>query len=90
MIAGTTAKGFKYEIPEKRLHNMRLVEVLARVDTEPTLIPRLLDLLLGKDQKEAMYDFFEDEDGIVLESDITEAVAEIFDKAAAEDPDVKN
>ena len=90
MITGTTSKGFKYNIAEKRLHNMRLVEVLAKVDNEPTLIPTMLNLLLGKDQKEAMYTFFEDEDGIVLEDDITQAVAEIFDAAAAVSNDVKN
>lgn len=89
MITGKTAKGFEYAIPEKRLHNMRLVEVLSKVDTDPTLIPKMLDLLMGQEQKEKMYDFYEDEDGIVLESDITEAVAEIFN-AAAVDPDVKN
>lgn len=89
MIAGKTARGFEYAIPKKRLHNMRLVEVLSKVDTDPTLIPKMLDLLMGQEQKEKMYDFYEDEDGIVLESDITEAVAEIFN-AAAVDPDVKN
>ena len=89
MITGKTARGFEYAIPKKRLHNMRLVEVLSKVDTDPTLIPKMLDLLMGQDQKEKMYDFYEDEDGIVLESDITEAVAEIFN-AAAVDPDVKN
>lgn len=89
MITGKTAKGFEYAIPKKRLHNMRLVEVLSKVDTDPTLIPKMLDLLMGQEQKEKMYDFYEDEDGIVLESDITEAVAEIFN-AAAVDPDVKN
>lgn len=89
MITGKTARGFEYAIPKKRLHNMRLVEVLSKVDTDPTLIPKMLDLLMGQEQKEKMYDFYEDEDGIVLESDITEAVAEIFN-AAAVDPDVKN
>ena len=89
MIRGKTAKGFEYAVPKKRLHNMRLVEVLAKVDEDPTLIPKMLDLLLGKEQKEAMYNFYEDEDGIVLESDITGAVNEIFN-AAAVDPDVKN
>lgn len=89
MITGKTVRGFEYAIPKKRLHNMRLVEVLSKVDTDPTLIPKMLDLLMGQEQKEKMYDFYEDEDGIVLESDITEAVAEIFN-AAAVDPDVKN
>lgn len=89
MITGKTARGFEYAIPKKRLHNMRLVEVLSKVDEDPTLIPKMLDLLMGQEQKEKMYDFYEDEDGIVLESDITEAVAEIFN-AAAVDPDVKN
>lgn len=89
MITGKTARGFEYAIPKKRLHNMRLVEVLSKVDTDPTLIPKMLDLLMGQEQKEKMYNFYEDEDGIVLESDITEAVAEIFN-AAAVDPDVKN
>ena len=89
MIIGKTARGFEFAIPKKRLHNMRLVEVLSKVDTDPTLIPKMLDLLMGQEQKEKMYDFYEDEDGIVLESDITEAVAEIFN-AAAVDPDVKN
>lgn len=77
-MKGTTSKGFEFEIEDKNLDNMELVECLAGVDKDPLLFPKVCELLLGREQKKKMYDFYRAEDGRVSIKEITAAVGEIF------------
>ena len=58
MITGKTKSGFVYAIPEKRIHNMELLDALVEVE-------RGSDAGLSKDLKKKLYDLHRDEDGIV-------------------------
>ena len=49
-IKGKTKTGFKYEITGERLENYELIESLSEVDENPLLLPKTVNLLLGKEQ----------------------------------------
>lgn len=66
MITGKTKSGFVYAIPEKRIHNMELLDALVEVERGSDAgLSDALNLLLGKDLKKKLYDLHRDEDGIV-------------------------
>ncbi|EDT47251.1 hypothetical protein Javan263_0041 [Streptococcus phage Javan263] len=80
MIQGKTNSGFKFEIDENQLKNYEFVELVAEVDENELLMPKLLKLLLG-DQVEALKDHIRDESGIVpIEKMVTE-IKDIFENA---------
>lgn len=65
MITGTTPNGFDFEIDEKKLNDMRMVELLADAGENAAKLPKVATLLLGSGQKERLYKFLETEDGNV-------------------------
>lgn len=77
-MKGKTSTGFKYEIDEQALDDMELLEVFAEVDENPLLLPKLLNMLLGKEQKEALYDHLRTDKGTVPTAAIGEEVGEIL------------
>lgn len=76
-MRGTTESGFKFNIDEKLLNNMELVEAIAELDTNQLALPRVLDLLIGKEQKKALYDHVRQGD-IVPVDKVAEEVRNIF------------
>ena len=63
MTKGTTSSGFEFEYDEQRLDDMRFVDILAVVaDDKARLLDRvkglsqLIDMLLGSELKERLYD----------------------------------
>lgn len=64
-MKGTTESGFKFNVTDKVLNNMELVEAIAEVDTNPLRLPGLLTMLLGDEQKKKLYDHVRTEDGAV-------------------------
>lgn len=79
MVKGTTKSGFEYAIPKENLNNYELVEALGEVQDNPLLIARTIDLLLGKEQKEALKNHLRTDSGIVPTDQITEEIMEIFE-----------
>jgi len=79
MVKGTTKSGFEYAIPKENLNNYELVEALGEVEDNPLLIARTIDLLLGKEQKEALKNHLRTDSGIVPTDQITEEIMEIFE-----------
>lgn len=77
-MKGITENGFKFSINDKALNNMELVEAIAEVDHNKLLLPRVLKLLLGEEQKKALYDFVREEDGIVPMDQIAAEVEAIL------------
>ena len=65
MITGKTKSGFSYEISEARLKNYELVELLADVDTNPFLLPKLVKVMLGEELANKLKDHVRDEEGLV-------------------------
>lgn len=66
MITGTTTSGFAYSIPDENVNNMEFLDALAEAEDEnPLRISKVLRLLLGDEQRKALYDRLRDEDGRV-------------------------
>lgn len=80
MIQGKTNSGFKFEIDENQLKNYEFVELVAEVDENELLMPKLLKLLLG-DQVEALKDHIRDESGIVPIKKMVTEIKDIFENA---------
>lgn len=80
-MKGKTSKGFGYEIKEETLDNMELVECMAEVDENPLLFPKVCKMILGEEQKKALYDFYRTDDGRVPIDDISNAIQEIFESS---------
>lgn len=93
MRKGTTSGGFVYEYDENRLDDMRFVDVLAVVsDPDASLLDRfsgaskLLEMLLGKGQKTALYEHIGKKyDGRVPRGELEKALFEIMQGGAGED-----
>ena len=77
-LVGVTKSGFEYSIPKKNLNNYELVEVLGEVDTNPLLLPKVLKLLLGKEQVEKLKNHLRDADGIIDTKKMTAELEDIF------------
>ena len=94
---GTTSSGFAFEYDSDRLDDMRLVDIMAVVtDPEEAVADRLsgaskmLGMLLGKEQKKALYEHIGKKyDGRVPGADLERALFEIM-QAGANGDDVKN
>ena len=77
-LVGVTKSGFEYSIPKKNLNNYELVEVLGEVDTNPLLLPKVLKLLLGKEQVEKLKNHLRDADGIIDTEKMAAELEDIF------------
>lgn len=77
-IKGKTKSGFNYELLEAKLNDFELIDEFSQLEENPLLLPRILERLLGKEQKQALYEHVRDEDGIVPIDTITNEMMEIF------------
>ena len=76
---GTTQSGFSFSIPEENLDNMELLDALADLnENDPLQISHICRLLLGKDQRRALYDHLRTPAGNVPVKAVSEAIGEIF------------
>jgi hypothetical protein len=78
MISGTTKSGFKFKISKARLENYELIESLSEVDENPLLLPKTVNLLLGKEQAVKLKDHLRDKEGLVPTDKLTDEIMEIF------------
>ena len=78
MLKGKTSIGFEYEIAEDVLNNYELVEAIGELDTNPLAITKIVNLLLGNEQKNALKEAVRDENGIVSVTELTNQITEIF------------
>jgi hypothetical protein len=73
-IKGKTISGFAYKIKSSALNDAELLDLLAELDNNYLLIPKLLVKILGKEQKDALYNHLRTEEGNVpidaLETDL--------------------
>ena len=78
MICGKTKSGFEYKIEKSVLDNMELVDAIAEMDENMTMISKVVRLILPADQRCALYDHLRTEKGNVPIMAVSEEVAEIF------------
>ena len=77
-LTGVTKTGFAYSISEKNVRNYELVEALGELDTNPLALPRVMNLLLGKEGTKKLKDHVRDKDGIVDTEKIIAELEDIF------------
>ena len=84
MIIGETSSGFAYRIRENAFDDMRLVDALAElIDNENALaMARISELLLGREQRAALYRHLQREDGTVPAGEVSKVIGEILQAKA--------
>ena len=83
MLKGKTESGFEYEVSDAAMNDYELVEILAEVDTNPLLLPRLVKKLLGDKQKNKLLDHLRTKEGNVPIDLISTEIMEIFQSGKA-------
>lgn len=78
-IKGKTETGFSYQIAEENLDNYELVETLGEMEDNPLVISKVINLLLGKEQKEKLKEHVRSENGIVSSEKMGEEIKGIFE-----------
>ena len=56
MVKGTTTSGFKFEIDETVADDMEFMEALADAMDDAVKFPKVIERLLGAEQKKSLYD----------------------------------
>lgn len=87
MVKVKLDNGFEVKVEPEQLNDMYFVEALAQVDTNILVLPKVCTMLLGEEQKSALYKSLEDENGRVKLEAVSDAITEIMSKAGEE---VKN
>lgn len=78
MIKGKTKSGFEYAIERKRLNNYELIEALAELDKNSLLLPKVLILILGKEQKNKLVKHVKGDEEIADIDKMNQEIVEIF------------
>jgi len=80
MKKGKTQSGFKFEIDEKVLDDMELIDAMAASQGEdPTQISTVVYKIFGADQRKRLYDHLRTEDGRVPVTDVANIITEIIE-----------
>lgn len=80
MKAGKLANGFEYEIAEETFDDMKFLDALTEAnDGDPLAASKVCTLLLGKEQKEKLYDMIKLEDGRVPIETAMQCILEIME-----------
>ena len=87
MRSGTTSSGFKFKIDEVDLNDMEFIELMAEAEENPLKYPKMVERMLGKEQKQKLYDHVRTKGGRVPPDAIDKEVEEIFTLAGE---DAKN
>ena len=84
MRKGETKSGFKFEVDEKLLDDMELLEALTEAEEESYKIPKVLKMFLGEEQKERLYNHVRTKKGTVPIKKATDEFIEIMTLAGEE------
>lgn len=79
IIRGITKSGFRFSIDSEVFKDMEMLELIGEVDDNPILMPKLLEKMFGKKQKDNLYNFVRDDKGSVPIEKISEIVKDIFE-----------
>ena len=82
-MKGKLKNGFKFEVKDNIMDDMEFVEAYRKAQDDAMYYIDILTMLLGEDQKKALYESIRGKDGVVhvTQGDytITDAVTEIFE-----------
>ena len=79
MAKGKTETGFKFEVNDNIAEDYELIEMIAEVEENPLVTPKLLNKLLGAEQVKALKDHIREEDGTVNVYKMLAEVKAIFE-----------
>ncbi|PMC81355.1 hypothetical protein [Anaerococcus hydrogenalis] len=79
IIRGITKSGFRFSVDSEVFKDMEMLELIGEVDDNPILMPKLLEKMFGKKQKDNLYDFVRDYKGSVPIEKVSEIVKDIFE-----------
>lgn len=82
MIQGKTKTGFNFKIEDAVLNDYELLEMFAEVDENPLLVPKLVKMILGEEQKNALIDHVRDENGVAAVDKIATELENILNSGA--------
>ena len=84
MIKGKTKSGFDFELEDEVLDDYELLEALCSVDHgNYSDVAKLIEMLLGEEQKEALKAHLKNRDGRVKTSAIMNEISEIFEACSS-------
>lgn len=90
MVKGRTASGFEFEADNNQINNAEFLEDYVGMTSGDTgAIFRVIERILGKEQKKALYDFVRDDAGNVPVDKLNKELAEIFGSLSTA-PETKN
>lgn len=75
-----TSTGFKCKISAETLDDMRLIELIAEMQEDATVLPKFLSLFLGEEQKAKLYQHVATKDGRVPLEPLQNEIAEIMEQ----------
>ena len=79
VIKGETSTGFSFSIPRQNLDNMDLIDAISDMsNSDPLALTKVVVLMLGKDQKKALYDHIREKDGRVTVEKLSAEMTDIF------------
>ena len=87
MRKGTTESGFRFKFDEEDWNDMEFIELMAEVEENVLKYPAMIERMLGKEQKDALYEHCRNDKGRVPLEAIKNEIDEIFDIAGQ---DTKN
>lgn len=76
--------GFEVKVEPDELNDMYFVETLAEIESDVLALPKAIKMMLGEEQKKALYKSLEDENGRVPLEAVTDAITEIMTNAGKE------
>lgn len=75
------ANGFEVDIQQDVLDDMELIEAIAEADSgSVTAVPRLVELLMGKENKKRLYDHIRQQEGKVRVTQVSACIKDIFEQ----------
>lgn len=81
MLKGKTQSGFEYKISDERLENYELLEAIGEFEENNgsvLVMPKVVNLLLGKSGAKALKDHVRAENGLVSAQKMSDEISEIF------------
>ena len=78
-MKGKTSSGFEFEIDEKKLDDMRLLDMIVDLSNGDVIqLSPIIVKVLGKEQRERLYEHLEKKEGRVSIERASEEITEIF------------
>lgn len=78
-----TESGFECEIDLEKIKNYELVEALAELEENALTLPKVVNMIFGKEQTGKLKDHLRTEDGVVPVEKMMNEIKEIFESSQA-------